>query len=356
MKKNNIKISIFMNILIFILVLASVIMMFTGFKFMPGYDIVLTASRIEMFKFFTVDSNVLIGIVSLIFAIKEIQLIKGKINDIPTKYYILKLMAVSAVWLTCFVVFTYLGSIAKHGLSSLLMNSNLFFHLIIPVLSILIFIMFEKTDKIKFKHTLYGIVPTVVYGVYYLINVLLHVENGMVSPAYDWYWFVQSGIWTALVVIPLIFGITYIISLIIWRLNRKKELKMDIQEKACGCIIIKDNKVLLIQQNAGHWGFPKGHVEENESEQETAIREVKEETNIDVKITDTTRYTVEYMHKGNLKQVVLFIAEPISNDLKPQAEEISVIEWLSFEDALNRFTYDNVRDLFVKILKEKHLI
>ncbi|MBQ9298120.1 MAG: NUDIX domain-containing protein [Clostridia bacterium] len=131
---------------------------------------------------------------------------------------------------------------------------------------------------------------------------------------------------------------------------------MDIQEKACGCIIIKDNKVLLIQQNAGHWGFPKGHVEENESEQETAIREVKEETNIDVKITDTTRYTVEYMHKGNLKQVVLFIAEPISNDLKPQAEEISVIEWLSFEDALNRFTYDNVRDLFVKILKEKHLI
>ena len=131
---------------------------------------------------------------------------------------------------------------------------------------------------------------------------------------------------------------------------------MDIQERACGCIVIKDKKVLLLQQIAGHWGFPKGHVEENESEQETAIREVKEETNIDVRITDNTRYTVEYMNRGLLKQVVFFLAEPISFDLKPQSEEITVIEWLSFEDAIERFTHDNVRELFIRVLKEKNLM
>ena len=52
------------------------------------------------------------------------------------------------------------------------------------------------------------------------------------------------------------------------------------REKSCGCIIINKNKVLLIKQTKGHWGFPKGHVEKDETEIETAIREVKEETNI----------------------------------------------------------------------------
>lgn len=55
-------------------------------------------------------------------------------------------------------------------------------------------------------------------------------------------------------------------------------------EKSCGAIVIEDGKVLLVKHNAGHWDFPKGHVEEGETEFETAIREVKEETNIDIKL------------------------------------------------------------------------
>ena len=64
------------------------------------------------------------------------------------------------------------------------------------------------------------------------------------------------------------------------------------KEKSCGCIIIENGKVLLIQQTKGHWGFPKGHVEAFETESETAIREVKEETNLDVKIDENKRYTM----------------------------------------------------------------
>ena len=40
-------------------------------------------------------------------------------------------------------------------------------------------------------------------------------------------------------------------------------------EKSCGAVIIKNNKVLVLQQVAGHWGFPKGHVEKGETEVET---------------------------------------------------------------------------------------
>ena len=104
----------------------------------------------------------------------------------------------------------------------MIMNSNLFFHLIIPVLSMINFVLFERTNKIRFKSVIFGITPIVIYAIYYLINILLHIENGKVSPIYDWYWFIQGGLWQAAIVMPLILGISYIISIILWRINRKK--------------------------------------------------------------------------------------------------------------------------------------
>ena len=103
----------------------------------------------------------------------------------------------------------------------MLQNSNLFCHLIIPVLSIINFTIFERTNKLKIKDTLYGIIPTVIYAVIYVTNLLLHVENGKVSPIYDWYWFVQNGIKYAIIVAPMIILISYIISLVLWKLNKK---------------------------------------------------------------------------------------------------------------------------------------
>ena len=202
-------------------------MMFTGFKFMHGYDIALEVTKLEMLKFFTVQSNIFVGIISAIFAINEIQILKGKREEIPKTNYILKLMATSAVGLTFFVVFAYLGPISKNGIPSMLMNSNLFFHFIIPVLSILNFILFEKTSKLSFKYSFYGLIPTIIYGIFYIGNILVHMENGKVSTSYDWYWFVQNGVWTALIVVPMLLIITYIISLLIWRFNKLKNVKKE---------------------------------------------------------------------------------------------------------------------------------
>ena len=204
-----------------ILTIISSIIMFTGFKFMYDYELALESNKISMFKFFTVDSNLLMGLVSLIFIFKEIKVLNGKEKEIKKIYYILKLMAATSVGLTFFVVFAYLGPITEYGIKSMITNSNLFFHLIIPVISILNFILFEKTDKLKFKDIKYGLVPTVIYSLFYLINVLIHMEGGKVSTVYDWYWFVQNGVWTSLIVVPLMLLITYLISLIIWKLNRK---------------------------------------------------------------------------------------------------------------------------------------
>lgn len=221
MKKNNLKISLILNIIIVLFTIFAIIAMFTGFKFMHGYDIVLESTSLSMFRFFTVDSNMFMGITSLIFVIDEVNLLKGYKKEISRNHYILKLMGTSGVSLTFFIVFAYLGPISKGGILSMLMNSNLFFHLIIPLLSIITFIFFERNNKLSFKYSFYGIIPTLIYGLYYIINVLIHVENGKVSPIYDWYWFVQNGIWTAIIVVPIIFLISYIISLLLWKFNKK---------------------------------------------------------------------------------------------------------------------------------------
>lgn len=214
------KISMVVNILIFIMTVLASIIMFSGFKFMKGEQ-VLETTKLGMFKFFTVDSNMFMGIIALIFGIKEVQIIKGKETEITQKLYSLKLMATVGVVLTFATVFAYLGPISSGGIMSMLLNSNLFFHLLIPVISMLNFVIFERTNKLTFRHTILGIIPMLIYAIFYMVNVLIHTENGMVSTVYDWYWFVQGGIWQLFIVLPLMIGVTYTISLILWRLNKK---------------------------------------------------------------------------------------------------------------------------------------
>ena len=198
------KISFVLNIIIVLMVVVASIIMFTGFKFMHGPTPILESTKLGMFRFFTVDSNLFMGIVSLIFIIGML-----KYKEIPKWMYILKFMGTCGVTLTFVVVFVYLGPIAKDGIISLLQNSSLFFHLLIPIVSIITFCFFENTKLLSFKESFYGLVPCLLYSLYYVTNILVHMENGKVSTKYDWYWFVQNGVWTAFIVAPL------------WRINKR---------------------------------------------------------------------------------------------------------------------------------------
>ncbi len=128
-------------------------------------------------------------------------------------------------------------------------------------------------------------------------------------------------------------------------------------EKSCGCIIIDNGKVLLVKQTAGHWGFPKGHVEANETEIETAIRETKEETNLSVEIVSNARYTMEYVIDEDIhKEVVYFVAKETTNNVIAQESEISDIKWFSFKEALETISFDNAKALLKKVLSDLKLL
>ena len=213
------KIASILNIIIAVFVIVGLTLMLLGVQVMGPED-GFSDNKISMFRFYTVDSNVLMGIVSIITTVYEVKLIIGKIEKIPNKLYILKLASTVGVALTFIIVVLYLAPIATYGYFSMFRNANLFFHFLVPVLSISVFCFFEKTEEIKFKHTFTGMATMLIYSLFYLTNVLVHTENGKVSTEYDWYWFVQNGIWTAVIVVPIIFLITYGISYALWKTNK----------------------------------------------------------------------------------------------------------------------------------------
>lgn len=125
-------------------------------------------------------------------------------------------------------------------------------------------------------------------------------------------------------------------------------------EKSCGAIVYRkhhgNTEILLIKHiNSGHWSFPKGHVEQGESEVETAQREIKEETGIDVMIDSTFRETVTYFpRKDTQKVVVYFIAKAKNYEYVPQEEEIAEIRWVDIGHAFQMLTYENDKTIVNK--------
>lgn len=124
-------------------------------------------------------------------------------------------------------------------------------------------------------------------------------------------------------------------------------------EKSCGAIIFNEGKVLVVKQTSGFYGFPKGHIEIGETEKETAIREVKEETGLDIKIISDKRYTQSYIVKENVhKDVVFFIAKLENNNEKRQVEEIEEILWIDINEVENILTYDSLKELWKEAKKD----
>ena len=126
------------------------------------------------------------------------------------------------------------------------------------------------------------------------------------------------------------------------------------KEKSCGCIIMENNKVLLVyEKNRNFWGFPKGHVEEGENELETASREVKEEVGLDVIIDENKRYVLNYIIRNEIdKTTVLYLAKNKGGKIHKQDTEIEDVRWCSFDEALDLLTFDNWKDMFRNVIKD----
>ena len=206
-----------MNICIFVLEVFAVTWMMSGLS--GG---VLTSSRLSTLKYFTIDSNILMGIFALIAVFDQRKVLNGKKDEVSVRTYVLKLVGTVGVTLTMLVTIFFLGpTMGKtYGFFSLFEKSNFFLHLVNPVLSIIVFLCFEKSTKIAFRHTFTGTIPMILYAVYYVAETVRHMENGAIAKGYDWYGFFFLGIKSAFIVLPILLIITWLISAALWKLNK----------------------------------------------------------------------------------------------------------------------------------------
>lgn len=125
-------------------------------------------------------------------------------------------------------------------------------------------------------------------------------------------------------------------------------------EITSGAVVYRYNQqrqleyLLLESQNKGHfWGFPKGHVEAGEDLVETARREIREETSLDLPIDTSLSVKTGYdLPNGNYKEMTLFLAEVTrQHQLQLQAAEIKNAGWFTYEKARQRLTYRNLKNL-----------
>lgn len=111
---------------------------------------------------------------------------------------------------------------------------------------------------------------------------------------------------------------------------------------------------LLIQHQAGHWGFPKGHAESGETALETACREFEEETGIrDYQVSDSPPLVEVYrfvkQQQTIEKTVTYFVAWVQSMQVIPQEKEIQDYLWLPYEAALVQIGFEQSQQILRQV-------
>lgn len=126
-------------------------------------------------------------------------------------------------------------------------------------------------------------------------------------------------------------------------------------EISSGGVVVKDGAHVLLARREEHWQLPKGLVEEGEKIEETAIREVKEETGINARIIKPLgKVNYWYYREGKriYKTVYFFLMEAISGDIKEHDSEMDEVRWFEMDEALEKIAYRNEKDILEKAKKE----
>lgn len=135
-------------------------------------------------KYFTVQSNLLVGLFAVLWIVARLTGKQGKWLTV------LKYVSSVSVFVTFTVVVAFLGPLYTYG--RMYYGSNLFFHLLIPLLAVSEFVFFEE-GELSFKDTFFALIHPFVYGVGYLANCMINGVGSWETVRNDWYSFLEWG-------------------------------------------------------------------------------------------------------------------------------------------------------------------
>lgn len=205
-KKNYLSLSI--NLLICVLVTFSITWNFILAENGGRYH----SSGMDIFRYFTADSNVFLGLTCFLFMIYN--LIKIKKPNISLKIpLLLKYMSVICVSITMLVVIVLL--VPYEGFEAMYSGPSIFTHLINPLLGIGSFIFLDNVEKIPFKSIFLGIIPLGIYGMYYVLNIIINGPEGN-----DFYKFMRHGVPGLIFSFVIIVLIYFAFAVLFYKLNQ----------------------------------------------------------------------------------------------------------------------------------------
>lgn len=122
------------------------------------------------------------------------------------------------------------------------------------------------------------------------------------------------------------------------------------KERSCGAVVVRqdaDLQYLILQYGAGHWDLVKGHGERGETEKETVLRELEEETGITrAEFVPGFREEVHYFFQRRAqtiyKEVAYYLVETPEEEVTLSDEHIAY-RWLPYDEALGAITFGNSR-------------
>ncbi len=203
---------LYVNLLIALLTAIGVVQML-----LTRGDRPLTSYGAANLKYFTVLSNIFEGAASLFLAV---HLMGGARNDVPRWIFRIKFVAAAAVSLTFLVVGLFFGTMFGHRL--FYQGSNFWFHLVIPLLAILEFIFLDRFGELRFRDTGLAILPALIYGLAYCVNLLV---NGVGTPPdhiNDIYGFLLWGLPVGLCIFAAILLLSWIAGALLRLGNRAR--------------------------------------------------------------------------------------------------------------------------------------
>ncbi|KKW30778.1 MAG: hypothetical protein UY72_C0003G0007 [Candidatus Uhrbacteria bacterium GW2011_GWD2_52_7] len=114
-------------------------------------------------------------------------------------------------------------------------------------------------------------------------------------------------------------------------------------------------EILLLNQNkTQNWSFPKGHIESQESAEQTAIREAKEETGLDIELIRPFPSHFYRDHADHPVELMLFLARPLTSTFRNEHNG-DKLRWVPIHEVINSLSHQNLKEYVSEILSDQKL-
>lgn len=214
-------VSLYINCVIVLMVFLASVWMITDW--IPYVGKGSSGMGTRAFRYYTVDSNILMGITSLILVVRNIlKLLRVELR--PSRFIsFINLTAVTGVTMTALAVICLLAPVAEDGFTSLYLKGNFFFHFTVPVLAFLDYVFFADNARIRWQWCFAAMIPVIGYAVFYILPLYQNAStHGTFPPEYDWYHFFSGNVSNVPFRVFLLAAAFFALCFLTWDLAQKR--------------------------------------------------------------------------------------------------------------------------------------